>query len=170
MTDERLKFRKPSVDEAFSVYLHYVKVIKAMQDNGIDQWDELYPNAADISADIYFESLWIGEKAGKTVCAFSVNSECEPEYASCLWQYPNEPYFTVHRLAVAPEFQRHGFAVQAMSFIDDLAKEKGIKTIRLDTFCGNPAGVALYKSLDFKIVGYAHWRKGKFQIMEKVLQ
>lgn len=164
-----LTYRKPTSDEVFKIYQHYVRVIAAMQAKGIDQWDELYPNAADIAADILAGDLVVAEDDGKLLCAFAVNTDCEEEYAACPWKYPDEPFIVVHRLAVSPAFQRQGIARAAMEYVEKTAKEKGIKTIRLDTFCGNPAGAALYESLGFKTIGYAHWRKGKFQIMEKII-
>lgn len=164
-----ITYRKPTLDEVFKIYQHYIRVINSMRENGIDQWDELYPNSADIAADIDRGDLVVGEEDGKLVVAFAVNTDCDPEYFDCPWKYPDEPYITIHRLAVNPKYQRQGVARAAMELVEKEAKEKGIKTIRLDTFCSNPAGASLYESLGFKIIGYAHWRKGKFQIMEKVI-
>ncbi len=162
-------YRKPNLDEVFKIYQHYVRVIASMQEKGIDQWDELYPNSADIAADIAAGDLWVGEEDGNLICTFAVNHECEEEYDLCPWQFPGEPYIVVHRLAVNPKYQRQGVAVEAMKLVEKNAKEKGIKTIRLDTFYSNPAATSLYESLGFKVIGFAHWRKGKFQIMEKII-
>lgn len=165
----KITYRKPDIDEVFKIYLHYVRVIASMQEAGIDQWDDLYPNSADIAADISQGDLWVGEEDGKILCTFAVNTFCEEEYDVCPWQYPHHPFIVVHRLAVNPQYRRQGVAKNAMEFVENIAKEKGIRTIRLDTFCKNAAGAALYESLGFKVVGFAHWRKGKFQIMEKII-
>ena len=165
----KITYRKPTEDEVFKIYQHYVRVIAKMQEQGIDQWDELYPNVADIAADIADGSLWVGESEGELVITFAVNTSCEEEYDVCPWKYPEDPYVVVHRLAVNPKFQRCGVARNAMEFVESEAIKNGAKTIRLDTFCGNPFGAALYDSLGFKVIGFAHWRKGKFQIMEKPL-
>lgn len=164
-----ITYRKPEIDEVFKIYQHYVRVIASMQEAGIDQWDDLYPNSSDIAADIASGDLWVGEEDGKILCTFAVNNTCEEEYDACPWQYPNEPFVVVHRLAVNPRHRRQGLAKKAMEFVENTAKEKGIRTIRLDTFCGNAAGAALYESLGFEIIGFAHWRKGRFQIMEKII-
>lgn len=164
-----IKYRKPTLDEVFKIYRHYVRVIASMQENGIDQWDNLYPNSADIAADIANGDMWVGEEDGKILITFAVNNDCEEEYDSCPWVYPDDPFIVVHRLAVNPKFRRQGVAKNAMEFVEREAKEKGIRTIRLDTFCKNTAGAKLYESLGFKVIGFAHWRKGKFQIMEKVI-
>ena len=164
-----ITFRKALEDEVYSIYLHYLRVIDSMQNSGIDQWDELYPNSAVIAADIAAGDLWVGEEDGKLLCTFAMNTDCEEEYDACSWKYPDEPFIVVHRLAVNPGFRRKGVARNAMKFAESNAKEKGIRTIRLDTFCENYAAATFYESLGFKILGYAHWRKGKFQIMEKIL-
>lgn len=164
-----ITYRKPTSDEVFKIYQHYVRVIAAMQEKGIDQWDELYPNSADIAADIFAGDLVVAQEDGKLLCTFAVNTDCEEEYDACPWKYPDEPFIVVHRLAVSPKYQRQGIARAVMEYVEKEAKEKGIRTIRLDTFCSNPAGAALYESLGFKVIGYAHWRKGEFQIMEKII-
>ncbi len=164
-----ITYRKPEPDEVFKIYQHYVRVIASMQESGIDQWDDLYPNSADIAADIEAGDLWVGEEDGKILVTFAVNTECEEEYDACPWVYPDEPYIVVHRLGVNPKYRRQGIARNAMEFVENKAKEKGIRTIRLDTFCKNSAGAVLYESLGFKVIGFAHWRKGKFQIMEKII-
>lgn len=162
-------FRKPTSEEVYKIYKHYTRVIAKMQEQGIDQWDEIYPNAAVIAADIDAGHMWIGEEDGKLLCAFSVNNQCEEEYISCPWKYPGEPFVVVHRLAVNPLFQRQGVGKSAMKFLEASAIENGVRTIRLDTFCGNPFAASLYENLGFKVIGFANWRKGRFQIMEKVL-
>lgn len=165
----KITYRKPTPDEVYKIYRHYVRVVDNMRANGIEQWDEIYPNAAVIAADIDRGDLWIAEGDSELLCTFAVNTDCEEEYDACPWKYPDEPYVVVHRLAVNPKFQRQGIARQAMEFVEAEAIKNGAKTIRLDTFCQNPFGVALYESLGFKVIGFAHWRKGKFQIMEKPL-
>ena len=64
--------RTQKEDEVFDIYLHYVRVIDSMQNSGIDQWDELYPNSADIAADISEGILWVGEEEGRLLCTFAV--------------------------------------------------------------------------------------------------
>lgn len=165
-----ITYRKATPDEVFKIYQHYVRVVDSMLENGINQWDESYPNAAVIAADISEGDLIVGESDGKLILTYVVNKLCEEEeYALCKWEYPDEPFIALHRIAINPEYQGQGVGSEAFAFLEEKAKEKGIKTIRLDTFCENTAGVSFYNKLGFKIVGFARWKKGRFQIMEKVL-
>ncbi|MBQ2688270.1 MAG: GNAT family N-acetyltransferase [Clostridia bacterium] len=164
-----ITYRKATSDEVFKIYQHYVRVIESMQANGIYQWDNLYPNPATIAADVSAGDLIVGENDGEIILTYAVNKECEEDYEACSWQYPNEPFIVIHRLGVNPKYHRQGIAKSAMAFLENSAKEKGIRTIRLDTFCENFAGASFYEGIGFKTIGYAHWKKGKYQIMEKVL-
>ena len=75
----------------------------------------------------------------------------------------------IHRLCVNPAFQNDGIGRSTMKWIEDVVSAKGIQAIRLDTFCENPIAIRLYESLGYQKVGYVHWRKGKFVLMEKLL-
>lgn len=169
MSIANLHFRRATLEDEDKVYKHYVKVTAAMCNAGIFQWDELYPDKSDVNSDILSQSLWIGESDGILMCSFALNCDCDSEYEKCTWQLPHMPFITVHRLAVNPDFQNCGVGFSAMKFAESLSMNKGVKTMRLDTFCENPAAIALYRSLGYRVVGYAHWRKGKFQIMEKLI-
>ena len=164
-----ITFRKAKEQELMSIYSIYKRVINRMQENGIEQWDELYPNPAVIAADIDKEDLYAGEIDGEIVCVFALNTECEDDYNNVSWKYPDAPFVVMHRLAVNPLYHRKGIARAAMKFIEETAKEQGAKTVRLDTFCKNTLAKSLYESLGYTVLGYTYWRKGKFQIMEKTL-
>jgi ribosomal protein S18 acetylase RimI-like enzyme len=43
----------------------------------------------------------------------------------------------------------------------------GIDTIRLDVFTLNPYALKMYEKSGYIKVGFAHWRKGEFYLMEK---
>lgn len=56
-----------------------------------------------------------------------------------------------------------------MEHVEQIAITENKKSIRLDCFTQNPYSQKLYYNLGFKNVGFAHWRKGEFLLMEKVL-
>lgn len=63
----------------------------------------------------------------------------------------------VHILAVNPRFQKRGYARKAMHEVIELAREKGLKAVRLDALeCNTPAH-KLYESLGFKKRDVRHW-------------
>ena len=83
------------------------------------------------------------------------------------WKFPDSKFCVIHRLCVSPEFQHQGIASQTMAYIETLCKSAGYDSIRLDCFTLNPYSKRLYDKSGYKIVGYADWRKGKFELREK---
>ena len=45
----------------------------------------------------------------------------------------------------------------------------GYESVRLDVFTKNPFAQKLYRNNGYKVRGYADWRKGRFDLMEKEL-
>lgn len=101
--------------------------------------------------------------------SFTINKECDAQYENGMWRYPDSEYRVIHRLCVDPICQNRGVAREALGYIEDVLRNAGIETIRLDVFCGNPAALSLYRNSGYEEVGTAQWRKGRFLLMEKHL-
>jgi ribosomal protein S18 acetylase RimI-like enzyme len=56
-----------------------------------------------------------------------------------------------------------------MLMIEELLREKGVESIRLDAFSLNPVALGMYNRLGYKKVGEVIWRKGLFYLFEKKL-
>lgn len=155
---------KSEIDAVFEVFS---LAIENMNKQGIWQWDELYPDKKVLAEDIDSKTLYIGKINGEIASVFVINHYCDDEYNDGKWQYKDLSYCIVHRLCVNPKFQNLGIGTDTMKYIEKFVKEMGIDTIRLDCFTKNPYAVRMYKKLDYIIVGYADWRKGRFYLMEK---
>lgn len=140
-----------------------------MSEQGIGQWDTLYPIREDFQQDILMGQLTVGVAEGKIVVFYTVNEECDPEYQEAKWKKPEKPHCILHRLCVNPHFQHQGIARQAMEHIQRQAVEKGYQAIRLDVFSKNPHALKLYLGCGFEKVGSVRWRKGEFYLMEKYI-
>ena len=162
-----LKFRKAEMCDLENICTLVASAVANMHRNGIDQWDELYPTADDLRADIENSQMTLGEIDGAPAVIFTLNRECDEEYASADWKRPELPYRVLHRLCVAPQFQHMGAAKQTLHYIEETLAAGGIHALRLDTFSGNPFALRLYASLGYKNTGFADWRKGRFVLMEK---
>ena len=147
----------------------FEKVKKSMIQAGIDQWDETYPSVNDISKDIDKKEAYIVRIGKNIVATYTVNSEADRAYKFGSWEDVEGKYVVIHRLCVAPEYQSEGIGEKVMNHIEAEQKKKGTTSIRLDAFTKNPAALKLYEKLNYKIVGDAYWRKGKFYLMEKKL-
>lgn len=140
-----------------------------MSEQGIEQWDTLYPTREDFQQDILRGQLTVGLAEGRIVVFYTVNEECDPEYEGAEWKKPDKPHCILHRLCVNSLFQHQGIARQTMEHIEREAAERGYQAIRLDVFSENPHALKLYRGCGFEKVGNARWRKGDFFLMEKYI-
>lgn len=143
--------------------------ISEMEDNGIDQWDEVYPTKQDIVADVQKKNQFVGTMDESIRVIFTINKDCDEQYQNGAWKCPNSEYRVIHRLCVDPAYQNKGIAKETLDYIEDVMKRSGVESIRLDVFCDNPFALSLYRNNGYEAVGIAHWRKGKFLLMEKQL-
>ncbi|MGN0453460.1 MAG: GNAT family N-acetyltransferase [Ruminococcus sp.] len=164
-----LSFRIATEEDLPALVCLYKSGVESMQKAGIDQWDEDYPSAHTITEDVKNGDLHLCMREGEIAAAFALNREVEEEYETAHWEKPDAHFIAMHRLCVSPNFQRQGIGRSCMLEIERYALGNGFNAIRLDTFSGNIKAIPMYKSLGFKEVGEAFWRKGRFIIFEKNL-
>jgi ribosomal protein S18 acetylase RimI-like enzyme len=140
-----------------------------MRAQGIEQWDEIYPDRATFEQDVVEGTLYLAvEQQG--CCGICVlNEHQDPTYATIPWSYCEGKVLVVHRLAVDPQHQGRGIASQLMLFAEAYGRAHGYRTIRLDAFCKNPSAVRLYTKSHYRLAGTGTMRKGPFYCFEKCL-
>lgn len=138
-----------------------------MQEKGIDQWDEVYPNKETVLKDIKNQDLYVALRDDRIVAIVVLNQESDESYDKVEWRFPKATSFVIHRLCVDPAYQGRGIAREVMCYCMWRLRTIGAKSIRLDVFSKNPEALALYENLGFEIMGYANYRKGKFYLLER---
>ncbi len=140
-----------------------------MKENGIDQWDELYPAVGDVSKDIREGTLTLVKQGGKLVAVYTLNRTQDTAYKFGDFKDTSDNFVVLHRLCVNPEYQGMGIAAQALKHIDETAAKEGFSSIRLDVFTKNSRAVKLYENAGYNYAGDAYFRKGRFLLMEKLI-
>ena len=164
-----LSFRKATNNDLKEIVSLYNDSILQLDNYGINQWDEIYPNQDVIKEDINKKQMYVGAINSSIAVTFVLNEETDEEYKSGKWHNSTDPYKVVHRLCVNCNLQNKGIGYKTMQHIESFLSSKNIKAIRLDAFSENPYSLQLYKRLCYNIVGTAHWRKGVFYLMEKLI-
>ena len=162
-----LRFVPALIENLEDIFTIFRAAVEKMEHDGIHQWDEIYPDRQTLQNDILKNQMFISKLDGETVCAYVINRECDGEYSSGNWNYPDETALIVHRLCVNPKYQHKGIAHQAMLYIEAQAGKMGARSIRLDCFTLNPFALRLYSNLGYHKTGVVTWRKGDFYLMEK---
>lgn len=121
------------------------------------QWDDTYPNEAKFKYDLSKNYLWVCEASSDStskrvvgLCAITMDQD--PEYSDCGWD-TSVLSIVPHRLAIHPDFRRHGLAAKFMLHAETVARSKGIKSMRVDTNTVNVAMQNLFKKLNYSYKG-----------------
>lgn len=162
-------FRLGTKDDLDEICCLIEKAIKHMKNQGIDQWDELYPAREDFADDIDKNTLYAAVENDKIIAVYVINQECDKEYHDCVWENPDESACIIHRFCVLPDYQNKGIGTRILSHIENQVKKMGYNSIRLDVFSNNPYAIKLYEKNGYEKRGHADWRKGRFCLMEKTL-
>jgi GNAT superfamily N-acetyltransferase len=128
------------------------RVVPLMRAAGNLQWDEKYPNEAVFEQDIALTQLWISDIDGSIAGVAALTMDQEPEYAQVGWDL-NERAIVVHRLAVDPVFRGAGVASALMQKAEELAVERSITVLRVDTNTQNAATQQLFPKLGYLLAG-----------------
>ena len=139
-----------------------------MKENGLDQWDEIYPAISDVAKDIKEGTLTLVKQGGKLVAVYTLNKHQDAAYKFGNFKDNSDNFIVLHRLCVKPEYRGMGIAARTLRHIDEEALKEGFSSIRLDVFTKNPSAVKLYESAGYSYAGDAYFRKGKFLLMEKL--
>lgn len=162
-----MKIRKAGLSDLDEIIEIYKNVIITMEKNNIHQWDEIYPNSSILKEDILNDEMYVGVVDSIIVSAVVLNSEFDEEYKNGRCQYNNKNFGIVHRLCVNPLYQNKKIGNKTMLMIEELLRNKGVESIRLDAFSENPYALKMYKKLGYKKVGEVTWRKGLFYLFQK---
>ena len=146
----------------------FAGAVERMRSQGIDQWDELYPDRETLREDIEKRQMILLTENGAPVSAVVVNGEQVPEYGEVPWSIRGEGGPAVlHRLCVAAPAQGRGFGRRTLLAAEKAAASLGFRYIRLDAFPKNPRAVRLYESSGYRLAGRITIRKGLFHCYEK---
>lgn len=130
-----------------------------MINNGIFQWNEHYPNAKAFEQDIARNELYVLTIEDTIVGTIVISSLMDNEYQAIKWLTPNTKNIYIHRLAVHPDYQGHGFAQELMNFAENFAIENTYLSIRLDTFSKNYRNQKFYEQRGYKRLASIYFPK-----------
>ncbi len=156
-----------SIDNLKNAYDIFDNVKRDMINNGIDQWDDLYPDFKIIEKDILEKQAFGYFDKEQLVGYMACNEIFNEEYNDVDWKFHADKPLIIHRLAVKPNFQGVGIAKKLIQFAETKSKDDGYAAIRLDAFSGNPKALKLYRRLDYTLAGQVYFRKGMFYCFEK---
>jgi len=164
--------RKANKSDLDNIMLMYKSCVKGMLTNNIDQWDATYPNSGVIMEDLIAQSYFVALENGIIIGGINIDQNQDKTYLEIDWEDKKNQFLVVHRLAVKVEFWKKGIGKKLMIFAENLVVEKGLKSIRLDTYSGNPKAMEFYRRLGYIELGTIDLKpnKDKYHCFEKIIK
>jgi ribosomal protein S18 acetylase RimI-like enzyme len=164
--------RKAEISDLENIMLMYKSCVAGMVENGIDQWDETYPNTEIISEDLNVGTYYVSEMDGTIIAGINIDKNQDDTYLALDWEDKSDSFLVVHRLGVKEEFWNKKIGKDLMLFTEKLVIEKGLKSIRLDTYSGNPKAMEFYRRLGYTELGTIDLKpdKDKYYCFEKIIK
>lgn len=142
-----------AVEKSYIDLLTYEK-----EHGGQSNWElGVYPTRAVAEKALVERALYV-LYADDALCASVILNQRQLEdYRKIAWAYPAEDrqVLVIHTLCVPPNMAGRGYGRQMVSYAMALAREKGCRAIRLDTFAGNIPAQSLYRRMGFRLAGTA---------------
>ena len=164
--------RKAEISDLENIMLMYKSCVDGMIKNGIDQWDESYPNTKIIMGDLIAQTYFVVTKNEIIIAGINIDQNQDDTYLALDWKDKKNQFLVVHRLAVKVEFWNDGIGKSLMLFTENLVTEKGLNSIRLDTYSGNPKAMEFYRRLGYSELGTIDLKpdKDKYHCFEKIIK
>ena len=150
-----MEFRKTLSQDINDV----MKIINKSQDyfkeQGINQWQNNYPNSQVIQDDIDQDSSYVLLNNNQIVGTTALSFDGEPTYNNIYegkW-LTSGVFAVIHRIAVDNSFKGLGFASKIIAEVENICINKSIKSIKVDTHEDNKSMQRLLDKCGFKYCG-----------------
>ena len=142
-----------------------------LKEQGLDQWQQFPPTPEDTRAHVARGEQYVVREDGHIAGVCAVIGH-EPAYDAIdgAW-LQNGAYLAIHRVAASPAARRKGVASALFRGAEALARERGVRALRIDTHAGNlPMRRALEKNA-FVYCGKVTIATGETRVAyEKILE
>ena len=164
--------RKANYKDLKNIMKMYNSCVRGMIKNNIDQWDESYPSVENISNDLNSETYYVAEINDEIVGGINIDQIQDKTYLDVNWKDTSDSFLVVHRLAVKEDFWYKKIGKSLMQFAEKLVVKKNLKSIRLDTYSGNPKAMYFYKKMGYTLLEkiYLKPNKNEYYCFEKIIE
>ncbi|AQS05809.1 GNAT family N-acetyltransferase [Clostridium beijerinckii] len=161
-----MEFRK-AVETDINDIMNIIKQAQSyFKEQGIDQWQNNYPNPETIRNDIANKHSYILLKDNNIVATAAVSFDGEKTYNSIYegeWITNNE-YAVIHRIAVDNTYKGLGLSSKIIKNVEELCLSKGVHSIKIDTHEENISMQKLLKKNKFQYCGIIYLEDGNKRI------
>lgn len=168
----RLRFRRADVQDYGSVWVVISECSKWLADQGLNHWSKYYTPEL-VQKMIKHKEVYLAEDGNACVGTITFDRRppkyYEEEHYDQMFSEPTAPAGYIVAVGVQPGLQGKGVAGRMLQFTEDLAKQQGLKWLRIDCRIEVPGLVDFYKKRGFIAVHEPldEGEDGKYLLMEK---
>ena len=163
--------RQATINDFLEIWNVIQQAILKRKNEGSNQWQDGYPNLEIIEDDISngFGNVIVNNE-NSIIGYVAIIDEIEPAYTAIEGKWLNDdPYIVIHRLAVAQDITIKGLGTWTMQEIENIALEKDIHSIKVDTNFDNIAMLRVFDKLDYIYCGEVNFGGGIRKAFQKIL-
>lgn len=136
--------------------------------DGSRQWQDGYPNRETVHNDLERGVAYVLEREGVLLLYAAVLFEPEPAYEAIEGRWLTDgPYVVLHRVAASPEAKGKGIATIFFRMVEDLCRERGVPSIKVDTNFDNAPMLRIMDKLGYTYCGEVYFRGSARRAYEK---
>ncbi len=126
-----------------------------LKKEGLSQWQSGTPNREMLKQDIAQGNSYVYFHEGYIAGVICIQFEADPNYEQIegQWQQENEPYVTLHRVATHAYYRNEGISQKMFRAAEQIARDRGIYQIRVDTHKDNYRMNYLIKKMNYEFAG-----------------
>lgn len=146
---------RPTQMEELDLAMAMIDAAKVhLHDQGIDQWQDGYPNRPYLEQDITQGKGFFAVDGQEILGYLCIDFGGDPSYDDIEGQWDNDlPYVVVHRMAFSPLARGRGLSGTVFNLVEDMAVAAGIYSFRVDTDQGNKKMQHILKKQEFTYRG-----------------
>lgn len=149
-----MNLRKTETKDIKRVLEIYEEGRSSLREDGVDQWQDEGPTLNSLKLDMERGYSYVLEDRGEVLGTLAIVEGVGPTYLKIKGRWLNQrPYITIHRFAVSKSSKNRGFGKLMFHESEQLAKTKGITSIRVDTHNDNLKMNSLLISLGYLYCG-----------------
>lgn len=157
-----MEFRKSIKSDINSIMNIIKQAQEYLKNQGLDQWQNNYPNIDTINQDIDNVNSYVLVDNGKILGTVAVIFDGEKTYNTIYkgeWLSHGE-YTTIHRLAVDSNCRGRGISSLILEYVEEISIDRGIHSIKIDTHRGNIPMQKFLQNQGFEYCGIIYLEDG----------
>lgn len=167
-----MEFRKSTKADIVKI-MDIIKQAQAyFKEQGIDQWQNNYPNEEVINNDIENDDSYVMLDNNNIIATTVISFAKEKSYENILdgkW-ITNDDYGVIHRIAVDNTQKGKGLSHKIIKYAEEVCKQNDIHSIKVDTHEQNIPMQSLLKKNGFEYCGIIYLEDGGKRVaFEKIL-